>query len=182
MNQLQTAEDRHNRRTPQYIHWHLVVQDRDGTKILVGDTVIFLMRSLFSSRSGVVYKISENGETVTSRDNHNWPISRAPYYLRVVWSCQTTTIIPLRPQMDKASLNLWTDTVNLGNQEEIGNSKLDHPNMKSHTGGAISFGKSVVHTKSSKQKINTKSLTEAELVGVSEYLPYHIWIENFLSH
>ena len=57
-----------------------------------------------------------------------------------------------------------------------------HPNMKSHTGVAISFGKGVIHAKSSKQKINTKSLTEAELVGVSEYLPYHIWVENFLKH
>ncbi len=56
-----------------------------------------------------------------------------------------------------------------------------HPNMKSHTGGAISFGKGVIHAKSSKQKINTKSSTEAELVGVSEYLPYHIWDENFLK-
>ncbi len=57
-----------------------------------------------------------------------------------------------------------------------------HPNMKSHTGGAISFGRGVIHAKSSKQKINTKSSTEAELVGVSEYLPYHIWIENFLKN
>ena len=57
-----------------------------------------------------------------------------------------------------------------------------HPNMKSHTGGAISFGTGVIHAKLSKQKINTKSSTEAELVGVSEYLPYHIWFENFLKY
>ena len=37
-------------------------------------------------------------------------------------------------------------------------------NMKSHTGGVVSFGRGVTMSKSSKQKLNTKSSTEAELV------------------
>ena len=57
-----------------------------------------------------------------------------------------------------------------------------HDNMRSHTGGMMSFGIGALHTKSTKQKLNTKSSTEAELVGVSEYLPYHIWLINFLEH
>jgi len=56
-----------------------------------------------------------------------------------------------------------------------------HPNMRGHTGGLLTMGKGVLHTKSSKQKINTKSSTESELVGVSEYLPYSIWMTNFLE-
>ena len=56
-----------------------------------------------------------------------------------------------------------------------------HPDMKSHTGGNMSYGLGTLHTKSSKQKLNTKSSTEAELVGVSEYLPYNIWMTNFLE-
>ena len=43
-----------------------------------------------------------------------------------------------------------------------------HPNMRSHTGGATSMGWGLLHSKSSKQKLNTKSSTEAEIVGVSE--------------
>ena len=39
-----------------------------------------------------------------------------------------------------------------------------YPNLKSHTGGGMSFGYRLVHYKSSKQKLNTKSSTEAELV------------------
>ena len=35
--------------------------------------------------------------------------------------------------------------------------------------------------KSSKQKLNTKSSTELELVGFSDYVPYTIWIRNFLE-
>ena len=54
-----------------------------------------------------------------------------------------------------------------------------HHDMKSHTGGCVRAGDGVLHSRSSKQKLNTKSSTEAELVGVSEYLPYAIWILYF---
>ena len=56
-----------------------------------------------------------------------------------------------------------------------------HQDMKSHTGGAMSFGRGAVLCKSSKQKLNTKSSTEAELVGASDYLPNTIWVKMFLS-
>ena len=36
-----------------------------------------------------------------------------------------------------------------------------HPNMRSQTGGAMSFGWGLIHGRSSKQKLNTKSSTEA---------------------
>ena len=45
----------------------------------------------------------------------------------------------------------------------------------------MSLGLGTLHAKSSKQKLNTKSSTEAELVGVSVYLPYNIWIIMFLE-
>ena len=55
-----------------------------------------------------------------------------------------------------------------------------HQNMHSHTGGCMSFGLGTIHAKSSKQKLNTKNSSEAELVGVSEYMTYNIWLINFL--
>ena len=39
----------------------------------------------------------------------------------------------------------------------------------------------MIQTKPFKQKINVKSSTEAELIGVSEVLPYNIWITIFLK-
>ena len=39
----------------------------------------------------------------------------------------------------------------------------------------------LTYAKSTKQKLNTKSSTEAELVGVSEYLPYNIWLPMFMK-
>ena len=56
-----------------------------------------------------------------------------------------------------------------------------HPNMRGHTGGAMSMGYGVIHAKSSKQKINVKSSTESEVVGVSEYIPYNLWLVMFLA-
>ena len=46
-----------------------------------------------------------------------------------------------------------------------------HPNMRSHTGGTMSLGRGVLNTMSVKQKLNTKSTTESEVVGTSDYPP-----------
>ena len=56
-----------------------------------------------------------------------------------------------------------------------------HSDMKSHTGGCIVFSRGAVLSKSIKQKLNTKSSTEAELVGTSDYLPSAIYARLFLS-
>ena len=56
-----------------------------------------------------------------------------------------------------------------------------HPDLKIHTGGCVSFVYGIVHCKSSKKDIKTKSSTEAKLVGVSDYLPYNIWICLFVG-
>ena len=37
-------------------------------------------------------------------------------------------------------------------------------------------------SKSSKQKLNTKSSTETEVVGCSDYTPAALWAKNFLDH
>jgi hypothetical protein len=54
-----------------------------------------------------------------------------------------------------------------------------HPDMKSHTGGVISIGTGSILCQSTKQKLNTKRSAEAELVGVSNYLPITIWSKFF---
>ena len=43
------------------------------------------------------------------------------------------------------------------------------------------MGLGVLHAKFSKQKLNVKSSTEAELVGASDYLPYNLWLIMFMS-
>ena len=47
-----------------------------------------------------------------------------------------------------------------------------HENMHGQTGGCINMGFRVLHARSSKQGLNSKSSTETELIGGSYYLPY----------
>lgn len=56
-----------------------------------------------------------------------------------------------------------------------------HPDMNSHTGGITSFGTGGFLCKSSKQKLNTKGSTEAEVVGASDCLPNTIWVKLFME-
>jgi hypothetical protein len=56
-----------------------------------------------------------------------------------------------------------------------------HPDMKSHTGGTMSLGKGSVYSTSVRQKLNTRSSTEAELVGVDDVMPMVLWTKCFLE-
>ena len=56
-----------------------------------------------------------------------------------------------------------------------------HSDCKIHTGGAMSLGWGVILSKCQKQKLNMKSSTEAEIVGVSDYLLNVIWARMFLE-
>ena len=56
-----------------------------------------------------------------------------------------------------------------------------HIDMKGHTRGVTCFGYWVTHTKCSKQKINAKSSTEAEIVATSDYLVHIVWLAGFMK-
>ena len=60
-------------------------------------------------------------------------------------------------------------------------SYASHDDCKSHTGGASSFGIGLISSKSSKQKLNTTSSTEAELVGMSDCLPKALSHKQFME-
>ena len=45
----------------------------------------------------------------------------------------------------------------------------------------MSFGLGLVHCRSGKQKLNTKSSTESEVVGTSNYVPYNVYLKNFIE-
>jgi len=56
-----------------------------------------------------------------------------------------------------------------------------HPDFKSHTGGTMTQGSGCAITSSTKQKINTRSSTEAELVGANDMLPGILWTRLFME-
>ena len=57
-----------------------------------------------------------------------------------------------------------------------------HMDMKSHTGGLVTMGTGVIHARSSKQKLNTKSSTESEFVSASDYITWPLWLKRVLQH
>jgi hypothetical protein len=46
-----------------------------------------------------------------------------------------------------------------------------HPNMLSHTDGGLTMGQGFPIVSSTKQKLNTRSSMESELVGVDDMMP-----------
>jgi hypothetical protein len=56
-----------------------------------------------------------------------------------------------------------------------------HKDMRSHTGAVLSLGQGALVSMSLKQKINTKSSTEAELVGVDDAMNFVEWIQLFVE-
>ena len=56
-----------------------------------------------------------------------------------------------------------------------------HPDFKSHTGTTMTFDKGSVISMSRKQKLNTRSSTEAELVAVDDAATMILWTRLFLE-
>jgi hypothetical protein len=56
-----------------------------------------------------------------------------------------------------------------------------HPDFRSHTGAVMTMGHGAFHAVSTKQKINTRSSTEAELVSVDDVIAKVLWTRLFLQ-
>ena len=56
-----------------------------------------------------------------------------------------------------------------------------HGDMKSHSGMSMSMGKGAICSMSWKQKLNTRSSTEAEVVAVDDSLSQILWTRHFLK-
>ena len=56
-----------------------------------------------------------------------------------------------------------------------------HLNIRGHSGGGLTMGRGFLITASKKQKLNTQSSTESEVVGVDDFMPGIIWTRNFMK-
>ena len=56
-----------------------------------------------------------------------------------------------------------------------------HPNMRGHIGATMTLGKGSIFSLSTKQKLNVKSSTEAELIGINDIIGQIIWTQYFLE-
>ena len=92
-------------------------------------------------------------------------LARAMKYLR------KTITLPLTLEADDLQLLYWW----------IDGAFAIHRDMRSHTGGAMSLGKGIIYGTSTRQKLNTRSSTEAELVAVDDCMSQVLWTRYFLS-
>ena len=84
---------------------------------------------------------------------------------------KSTKDIPLTLEAENSGcIRWWVDT-----------SFAVHPDMKSHSGAMMYMGQGAEISGSNKQKLNTKSSTESELVGVDDCMPIIIWVKYFLE-
>ena len=56
-----------------------------------------------------------------------------------------------------------------------------HPDYRSHTGAVMSFGRGAPISISSKQKLNSRSSTDAELIGADDVMSPMLWTKQFLE-
>jgi hypothetical protein len=56
-----------------------------------------------------------------------------------------------------------------------------HPNIQGHSGGGLSLGRGFPIVSSTKQKLNTWSSTETEIVGADDFMPAICWTQYFMK-
>ena len=56
-----------------------------------------------------------------------------------------------------------------------------HPNMRGHSRGGLSMGRGFPIVGSTKQKLNTRSSTEREVVGTDDFMPLICWTRYFIE-
>ena len=90
---------------------------------------------------------------------------------RVIRYLKKTTNLVMRLQItDMTVIKWWVDA-----------SFAVHPNMRGHTGGVMMMGRGAIIATSTKQKLNTRSSTESELVGAHDVMPIAMWTKYFIE-
>lgn len=102
---------------------------------------------------------------VKSPDCDDWKkLKRAIQYLRSM----RTLLLTLEAE-DSHIVKWWVDAA-----------FAVHKDMRSQNGGSMSLGSGMMYSSSTKQKLNTRSSTEAELVAANDFMPQILWTRYFL--
>ena len=89
---------------------------------------------------------------------------------RMIRYLQGTSDLPLILSVDKIALPKWW----------IDGSHAVNGDLQGQSRACMSFGKGSVISGSTKQKINTRSLTKTKLVATDDYMPMLFWTNYFL--
>ena len=151
---------------------HLFQTNENATKLSDEDTETYhhltakLLYLAKRSRPDTLTAVSFLCTRVQSPDVDDWKkLNRCINYLEGTRDLHLTLGMEGQP-----CINWWVDA-----------SFAVHPDMRSHTGATASLGRGSIFSKSSKQKINTRSSTEAEVVGVNDAMTMILWMHLFLG-
>ena len=151
---------------------HLFTVREDCTKLGKEKADVFhkfVAKSLFltkRARPDILLTVAWLCSRVQQPDEDDWKkLLRMLDYLRL------TKSLILRLEADDLKLHVWG----------VDAAFAVHPNFRSQTGATMSLGKGSVYSASTKQKLNTKSSTEAELVAVDDVSNMMLWTNYFLE-
>eukprot|EP00804_Cyclotella_cryptica_P017574 CCRYP_006738-RC/>CCRYP_006738-RC protein AED:0.40 eAED:0.33 QI:0/-1/0/1/-1/1/1/0/582 len=149
------------------------VKDKEETKELDEDKAMQFHRTtaqlLFlatRARKDIQTAVSFLTTRVKSPDNNDWDKLK-----RVLQYLQTTQTLKLRIQVDDLRIMRWF----------VDAAHMVHWDCKGQTGATMTMGKGAILSYSWKQKLNTKSSTETELVGVDDAISNILWSLYFLQ-
>jgi len=149
---------------------HLFNVNPDATKL--PETTAQLFHHLVAKLLYISWRTRQDIQTavtflctrVQSPDEDDYKkLARVMQYLR----CTRELTLTIEPS---TSAQWWVDS-----------SFAVHLDMRSHSGIVMTLGKGVAYSTSCKQKINTKSSTEAELVAIDDAMGQVLWTRHFLA-
>ena len=129
----------------------------------------FVMKAMFlckRGRSDIQPAISFLASRVTNPNEGDWK-----KLLRVMLFLKTTREDLLALEADDTQTLKWY----------IDAAFAVHGDMKSHTGSTFSLGKGMIVSDSTKQKVNSRSSTEAELIAVDDRISKILWTKRFIE-
>jgi hypothetical protein len=130
----------------------------------------FVMKAMFlckRGRSDVQPAISFLASRVTAPNEQDWK-----KFIRVMLFLKTTRNDLLTLEADDTQTLKWY----------VDAAFAVHADMRSHTGSTFSLGKGMIVSDSTKQKVNSRSSTEAELIGVDDRVSKILWTKRFIEH
>jgi hypothetical protein len=151
---------------------HLFKVDEASDKLSIKMATVFhhfVAKALFATkraRPDIAVAVAYLTTRVKEPDVDDWKkLLRMMRYLR------GTLNLSLRLSADSTIIPKWW----------VDGSHGVHPNMRGHTGGCVTLGQGTSINTSTKQKINTRSSTETEIVAVDDLMPAILWTNYFLE-
>ena len=152
---------------------HIFRVDDESPKLPEEKSIIFhhfVAKCLFltkRSRPDIAVAVAFLTTRVQTSDEDDWK-----KLIRLIRYLRGTTQLSLTLRATSAIIPKWW----------VDGSHGVHPTMRGHTGGCLSLGRGMQNSTSTKQKMNSRSSTETEIIAVDDLMPSILWTNYFLEH